>query len=72
MDDLHGDTSRAAHEARINVLRRLGLERRMLLAAEMSEEVLRIACEGERRRHPELSEAHARAAVLRRMRASSR
>jgi hypothetical protein len=33
----------------------------------MSEEARRISIDGERRRHPELSEAEARARVLRRM-----
>jgi hypothetical protein len=37
------------------------------LAAEMSEEARRIAIQGERRRHPELTEAEARQNVLRRI-----
>ncbi len=49
------------------VLRRLGPGERMRLAAEMSEALRCIAFEGEQRRHPELSPAQARQAVLDRM-----
>lgn len=65
----HRDTSAAAEQARIAVMRRLGPGQRMLIAAEMSEKAIRISTAGERRRHPELGEVEARDAVLRRLRA---
>ena len=58
------DTSDGARAAQLAVLRRLGPSERMRLAAELSEDVRRIAFEAERRRHPELSVAQARQAVL--------
>ena len=60
------DTSAAARAAQIAVLRRLGASERVRIAAEMSEDVRRIAIEAERRRHPELSAEQARDIVLRR------
>ncbi len=65
------DTTEAAHDAQLARLRELGPSERVRIAAEMSEDALRIAVEGERRRHPELGETEARAAVLRRLWASS-
>ena len=62
-----GDTDDGARAAQIAALRRLGPSERLRLAAEMSEDARRIAFEGERRRHPELSVIDARRAVLRRM-----
>ena len=61
------DTDARARQAQVEVLRRMGPSRRMSLAAEMSEAARRIAIEGERRRHPELTEAEARLVVFRRM-----
>ena len=61
------DTSQSAHQAQVAALRRLGPERRFWLAAKMSEDVRRISIEGERARHPELTEEHARRRVLSRM-----
>lgn len=58
------DTDERARAAQLAALRRLTPSERMELAAEMSEDARRIAIEGERRRHPELSEAAARQAVL--------
>ncbi len=62
-----GDTDDKARAAQIAALRRLGPSGRVRLAAEMSEDARRIAFEGEERRHPELSAAEARRAVLGRM-----
>lgn len=58
------DTDEKARAAQLAVLRRLGPAERIRLAAEMSEDVRRIAFEAERRRHPELTQAEARQAVL--------
>jgi len=61
------DTKDAARDAQVAALRRLGPSERFRLAAEMSEDARDIAVEGERRRHPELTEAEARRAVFARM-----
>ena len=58
------DTNDKARAAQLAVLRRLGPAERVRLAAEMSEDLRRIAFEAEQRRHPELSPADARQAVL--------
>ena len=62
-----GDTDDKARGAQIAALRRLGPSGRVRIAAEMSEDARRIAFEGEQRRHPELSTAEVRRAVLGRM-----
>ncbi len=62
-----GDTEDGARAAQIAALQRLGPSGRVRLAAEMSEDARRIAFEGERRRHPELSPAEARRSVLERL-----
>ena len=62
-----GDTDDKARAVQLAVLRRLGPSERVRIAAEMSEDVRRIAIEGELRRHPELSQAEARQAVLDRL-----
>ena len=59
------DTERAAFDAQLAALRRLGPEGRLRLGIQLSEDARRIAVEGERRRHPEYSEAEARRAVAR-------
>jgi hypothetical protein len=61
------DTEADALEAQVIALRRLGPVGRVRLAVEMSEDARRISFEGERRRHPELTAAEARLAVLRRL-----
>ena len=61
------DTEDGARDAQVAAVRRLGTSGRLRLAAEMSEDARRISIEGERRRHPELTEAEARQAVLRRL-----
>jgi hypothetical protein len=62
-----GDTHPAALEAQLSALRRLGPSGRVRLAAEMSEDARRIAFEAERLRHPGISYAEARRAVLLRL-----
>ena len=64
---LDSDTDDRARSAQVTALRRLGSSGRLRLAAEMSEDARRISIEGERRRHPELTEGEARRVVLRRM-----
>jgi hypothetical protein len=61
------DTDPRAREVQLAVLRRLGPSGRVQMAAEMSEDVRRIALEAEQRRHPELSIAEIRRIVLGRM-----
>ena len=61
---LVGDTEDKARAEQIAALRRLGPSGRVRLAAEMSEDARRIAFEGEQRRHPQLSAADVRRAVL--------
>ena len=61
------DTDTRATTVQVAALRGLGPSGRIRLAAEMSEDARRIAIEGERRRHPGLTEAEARSAVLRRL-----
>ncbi len=63
---VHDDTSQAAREAQVAVGRLLSPSDRLRRAVEMSESSRQISIEAERRRHPELSEADARAIVLRR------
>ncbi|MBX3125863.1 MAG: hypothetical protein KF718_04075 [Polyangiaceae bacterium] len=58
------DTHDEARAAQLAILRQMGPSERVRLAAEMSEELRRIAFEAERRRHPEPSAAEARQAVL--------
>ena len=62
-----GDTDDKARAVQLAVLRRLGPSERVRIAAEMSEDVRRIAIEAELRRHPELTQAEARQAVLERL-----
>ncbi len=61
------DTDPRARAAQLAALRRLGPSGRVQLAAEMSEDVRRIALDAEQRRHPELSAAEVRRIVLGRM-----
>ena len=61
------DTDDGARLAQMDAVRRQGASGRLRLVAEMSEDVRRISIEGERRRHPELTEEEARLVVLRRM-----
>lgn len=64
---LPSDTDDKARAAQLAVLQRLGPAERVRLAAQMSEELRRMVFEAEQRRHPELSAAEARQAVLDRM-----
>jgi hypothetical protein len=61
------DTDDAARRAQVSAARRLGPAGRAHLAAEMSEDARRISIAGERRRHPEMTEEHARDSVFRRL-----
>jgi hypothetical protein len=61
------DTDEAAREVQLAATRRLTASERVRLAVEMSEAARRIAIEGERRRHPELTDVQARRVVFRRM-----
>jgi hypothetical protein len=61
------DTTAAARDAQIAAVRRLAPSERMRLAAQMSEDARQLAVDGERRRHPELTEAEARQVVFRRL-----
>ena len=61
------DTNRSAAAAQLEAVRRLGPEARLALAARMSEDARPISIEGERRRHPKLTEHEARQIVFRRM-----
>jgi len=61
------DTETSAAMVQVAAVRRLGAAERVRLAVEMSEDARRLAIEGELRRHPQLTEAEARAAVLRRI-----
>jgi len=62
-----GDTRPGGREAQLRALRALGGPGRVELAFRMSEEARRIAIAGLRSRQPELSEAEARARILRRI-----
>ncbi len=61
------DTDEAARQVQLTATRRLTASERVRLAVEMSEAARRIAIDGERRRHPELTEVQARRVVFRRM-----
>jgi hypothetical protein len=61
------DTVDAARDVQLVAIRNLGPSERVRLAAEMSEEVRRISVDGERRRHPELTQVEARWVVFRRL-----
>jgi hypothetical protein len=59
------DTDPAAHDAQVQAYRRMGPEARVRIAAEMSEDVRRIALEGIHARHPEYDDERARRALFR-------
>jgi hypothetical protein len=61
------DTDEAARVVQLAATRRLSPSERVRLAVEMSEAARRIAIDGERRRHPELTEGQARDTVFRRL-----
>ena len=69
---MKSDTSSDARQAQLAILRALGSDGRLRLAAEMSEDVRRIAIDAERNRHPELGEEEARRAVIARLLARGR
>lgn len=59
------DTTPEAWQAQLDVLRRMSPQRRSELAAELSENVRRIAAEGVRKRHPSYPDEEVRLAVIR-------
>lgn len=59
------DTSPDAHAAQLAAWRRMGPEKRLLLAMQMSDEIRQVALAGIRHRHPDYSEADARFALFR-------
>jgi hypothetical protein len=59
------DTSTEAHAAQLSAWRRMGPERRLLLAMQMSDEIRQVALAGIRHRHPEYTEEEARFALFR-------
>ena len=59
------DTDEAAHRVQVDAWRRMGAERRVALAAELSEATRSVAAAGVRRRHPDYTEAEVRLAVIR-------
>lgn len=59
------DTSPEAHAAQLLVYARMGPERRVELAFEMSEAAREVAIEGVRQRNPRMSRDRAREVVLR-------
>ncbi len=61
------DTDDAAQRVQLAATRRLSASEKVRIAVEMSEAARRIAVDGERRRHPELTEEQARRVVFRRM-----
>ena len=61
------DTDETARQVQLSATRQLTASERVRLAVEMSEAARRIAIDGERRRHPELTEEQARRVVFRRM-----
>jgi hypothetical protein len=61
------DTDEATQGVQLAAARRSTASERVRLAVEMSEAARRIAIDGERRRHPELTEEQARRVVFGRM-----
>jgi hypothetical protein len=59
------DTTPEAHAAQLAVWRRMGPERRLLLALQMSDEIREVALCGIRHRHPDYTEEEARFALFR-------
>jgi hypothetical protein len=59
------DTSPEAHAAQLSAWRRMGPQRRLLLALQMSDEIRQVALCGIRHRHPEYTEEEARFALFR-------
>jgi hypothetical protein len=64
---LERDTTPDVQAAQIAALRRLGPEKRVGIAASMSEDARRIALDGIRRAHPEYSEREAKLSLFRRL-----
>jgi hypothetical protein len=58
------DTSTTAHERQRETFRRMTPERRLAVAAEMSDEIRAVTESGIRHRHPDYSEDEIRAALV--------
>jgi hypothetical protein len=59
------DTSPAAHARQLQLYRDAGPDRRVAIAAELSDALREICCSGVRMRHPEYSDVEVRHEVLR-------
>jgi len=59
------DTTPEAWAVQMEIYRRMTPQRRSELAAELSDNMRRVAAEGVRKRHPEYSEEEIRLAVIR-------
>jgi hypothetical protein len=59
------DTAPEAYAKQIEAYRSMSPERRVVLAAQMSDDMLAVAADGIRARHPEYDEARVRWALLR-------
>jgi len=59
------DTDPAAHEAQVQVYRRMGPASRVALAARMSDDMRGLALQGIRTRHPDYDDQQARHALFR-------
>jgi hypothetical protein len=57
------DTSLAAHEAQLQVFRRLSPAERLAIACQMSDEIRQVCADGIRHRHPDMTDAEVNSAV---------
>lgn len=57
------DTSRSAREQQLEVLRRLGAEKRVAMALDMSDDAVRLSRSGLRSRHPEWTDEEVQSAI---------
>jgi len=64
---LDADTSKEAMRVQVAILRKLGPERRLRMALELSETVRAVAEAGIRHRHPDYDERQVRRALIRMM-----
>jgi hypothetical protein len=61
------DTSPEAYAVQLSAWRRMGPQRRLLLAMQMSDEIRQVTLAGIRHRHPEYTEEEARFALFRQL-----
>ena len=57
------DTSLAAHEAQLQVFRRLSPAERVAIACQMSDEIRQVSADGIRHRYPGMTDAEVNTAV---------